>query len=568
MKKRLIKEEVILAYALENAIAHEGKAQVGAIIPKLFQAGLKKENIKEIMPSVNKIVKKVNSMKPEEREKEYKKVENLTVKHEHKEREGLPELPNAEKGKVVMRHAPFPSGAIHIGNAIPLIINDEYRKMYDAKALLIIDDTIGSEEKQITPESYDMIPEDLKLLDVKYDGDIIYRSDRMNIYYKYAEELIKKNKAYVCFCNQERLRSFRAEGKDCECRNKDWETNLKEWKWMFSSQAKEGSTSLRLKTSMQDPDPAFRDRVLFRISEREHPRIKGLRVWPTLDLVNAVDDHLLNITHIIRGNQLRIETRMEEFIWDIFGWKHPEIAYTPRIVIYANGVNILSKSKSQQEVKSGAYRGWDDPRIWSIRSLIKRGIQPDAIRNFIKKFGMSDKESMEVPIELLYNENIKLIEPIAERYFFISNLVKIKISKAKKTVAKLPLHPDKPELGFREIKTGASFFIEKKDFDLIEEGKIYRLMHLFNFTKKKDKLIFHSTSKTEDIARIMHWLPALKSLPKVKILMTDGNYIEGVAEKGVKKIKLHSIIQFERFAFVRLNEKPKRGALEFWWTHT
>lgn len=566
--KPVISREKILAYALENAVSHEGKAIAGAVLPKLFQEGLKKEHIKDVMKDIDEILKKVNSMKKEDQKKEYEMISDLTIKHEHKEREGLPELPNAEKGKVILRHAPFPSGALHIGNAIPLIINDEYRKMYNAKVFLIIDDTIGSEEKQITTESYKMIPEDMELMGVKYEGDIIYKSDRINIYYKYAEELIKKKKAYVCFCNQERLKALRAEGKECECRNKDWETHLKEWKWMFGKDAREGTATLRLKTSMQDPDPAFRDRVLFRIVEREHPRVKGLKVWPTLELPAAVDDHLLGMTHIIRGNQLRIESRMEEFIWDIFGWTHPTLVYTPRIVIYANDVNILSKSKSQKEVTSGVYNGWEDPRTWSIRSLVKRGIQPEALRKFIDKFGMSDKESMEVPIEMLYNENMKIIEPDASRYFFINEPVKIKISKAKRMAAKLPLHPEKPELGFREIKTGTSFFINKPDFDSLEEGKIYRLMHLMNFEKKNDKLIFHSTDqKGENIAKIMHWLPALKSLPKIKVLMEDGNVMEGIAEKDVKKIKLNSIIQFERFAFCKLNEKPKKGTMVFWLTH-
>lgn len=560
--KPIISKEKILAYALENAISHEGKAQINAVIPKLFQEGLKKESIKDVMKDVNEAVQKVNSLKKEEQEKEYKKLSDLTIKHEHKERGGLPELPNAEKGKVILRHAPFPSGALHIGNAIPLIINDEYSKMYDAKVFLIIDDTIGSEEKQITLESYKMIPEDMKLMGIKYEGEIIYRSDRLNIYYKYAEMLITKSKAYVCFCNQERLKQFRQEGKECECRKKDYETNLKDWKWMFGKDAKEGSATLRLKTSMKHPDPAFRDRVLFRISDREHPRIKGLKVWPMLEMTAAIDDHLLNITHVIRGNQLRIEGEMEKHIWDVFGWKHPELVYTPLITI--EGVK-LSKSKSQEEVSKGVYKGWDDPRTWSIRSLIKRGIQQEAIRKFIDKFGMSDKESMVVPIEILYNENMKIIEPNANRYFFISNPVKIKISKAKKMLAKLPLHPDHPEKGFREIKTGTSFFINKSDFDALEEGKIYRLMHLFNFIKKKDGLIFHSTEqKGENIARIMHWLPALKSLPKVKILNVDGSYTEGIAEKSVKKLKKGTIIQFERFAFCRLNEKKP---LEFWWTH-
>jgi glutamyl-tRNA synthetase len=334
---------------------------------------------------------------------------------------------------------------------------------------------------------------------------------------------------------------------------------------MFGKEAREGTATLRIKTSMQYPDPAFRDRVLFRISDREHPRIKGLKVWPMLEFSAAIDDHLLNITHIIRGNQLRIEGEMEKNIWDIFGWQHPELIYTPLVTL--EGMKI-SKSKSQEEVKKGVYRGWDDPRTWSIRSLMKRGIQAEAIRKFIVKFGMSEKESMVVPVDLLYNENMKIIEPKASRYFFISSPVSIKISKAKRMIAKLPLHPDFPEKGFREMKTGTSFFIEKNDFDSIQEGKIYRLMHLFNFTKKKDKLIFHSTEqKAEKVERIMHWLPGLKSLPKVKILNADGNYIEGIAEKDIKKLKVGAIIQFERFAFCKLNEKPKKGVMEFWWTH-
>jgi glutamyl-tRNA synthetase len=564
--KEIIKHEIILAYALENAVSHEGKAQQGAVIPKLFQAGLKKEQIKDVIKDVQDAVNKVNKMKPEEQAKEFDNLSRLLPEKTREERkEGeLPPLPGAEKGKVILRHAPYPSGAIHLGNAIPLVINDEYKKMYDGKVVLIIDDTIGSEEKQISPESYKMIPEDLALLNVKYDGEIVYRSDRLNIYYKYAEELIKKGKAYVCFCNSERLRNFRAEGKDCECRHKDWETNLKDWKWMFGKDAKEGTAILRLKTSMQDPDPAFRDRVLFRIAEREHPRVKGLKVWPMLEMTATVDDHLLNITHIIRGNQLRIESRMEEFIWDIFGWEHLNLVYTPRIILEGAG---LSKSKSQQEVKSGAYRGWDDPRTWSIRSLIKRGIQAEAIRNFIKKFGMSDKESMVVPVELLYNENMKLIEDNANRYFFINNPVKIKIMKAKKMTAKIPLHPAHPERGIRELKTGTNFYIPKEDFDAIEEGKIYRLMHLLNFEKKKDKLIFHSSDqKGENIARMIHWLPALKSLPKVKVLMTDGSWKEGVAEKDVKNLKIGVIIQFERMFFAKLDEKNKKELL-FWFTH-
>lgn len=559
-----VKREKILAYALQNAVEHEGKAIVGSVLPKLFQEGLKKEEIGKVMPEIIKVVSEVNSMNAEKQRQEWEKHEKSVKKHEHKEREGLPELENAIKGKIVLRHAPFPSGAIHLGNAIPLIINDEYRKMYDGKVIFVIDDTIGSEEKQISEEAYKMLPEDMNALDIKWSGPIIYRSDRLEIYYKYAIELIKKGKAYVCHCDAKRLRENRAKGKECKCRSQTIEQNIGGWNFMMSKKAKEGSAVLRIKTSMQDENPAFRDRVLFRISDRKHPRTgSSYRVWPMLEMTAAVDDHLLGMTHIIRGNQLRIESEMEQFIWDIFGWKHPTLAYTPRIVIYSGDTNILSKSKSQAEVESGKYIGWDDPRTWSVRSLLKRGIQKEALRSFVSKFGMSDKESMEVPIDMLYNENKKLIED-SDRYFFIENPVKIKIQGAPEMKVKVPLHPAIPKKGNRNFETAGEFCITKRDFDDIKkskEGAVYRLMHIFNFTRKGSKFLYHSTEHSDELgAKLIHWLPASEG-EQIKIMMDDGKYAKGVVEQATKQLEPGTIVQFERFAFCR-----KISNNEWWFT--
>jgi len=554
-----ISGQKILAYALENALLHSGTAKAGAVLPKLFLEGLKKEQIKNVMPSIQQAIKNVNSMSLEEQKNRFEKLKDLVKERKHEEKVGLPELEKAEQGKVILRHAPYPSGPLHIGNAVPAIINDEYSKKYSGKVYLIIDDTIGSEEKQIIPEAYKLIPQGLDWLDAEYEKEIIYRSDRLNIYYKYAEELIKKGKAYVCFCSAERLRKNRASGKECECRQKDIESNIKDWRWMFSSDAKAGSASLRIKTSLQHPNPAFRDRVLFRISERIHPRVKGFKVWPLLEFSAAIDDHLLNITHIIRGKQLIMESEMQELIWSIFNWQKPVFAYTPLVTF--EGVKI-SKSESQKEIKKGIYKGWDDPRTWSLQSLEKRGIQPAALRKLIISFGMTGKENITIPIDMLYAENKKLIES-ASRYFFIENPVKIKIEKAKKMKVKIPLHPQDLKRGYREFSAGPHYYISKQDFDSLEEGKIYRLMNLFNFKKEKGKFIFHSKKIEQGLhAGMIHWLPALKTLPKIKVLMPFGEYKEGIAEKAVKKLKISTIVQFERMFFARKTEKG-----EFWFTH-
>jgi len=195
-KKNKNWKKIINAYALKNALEHQGKAVQGAVIAGLFHEGLEKNKVKEIISEVNKIIKVVNSMELETQKKEYEKNKKL-ISH-RKIREGLPKLNKAKKGNVVLRFAPYPSGPLHIGNARVAVLNDEYARMYKGKFILIVDDTIGSETKPIIEEAYKLIPQGLDWLEIKYQKPVIYKSDRLEIYYKYAEKLIKLNKAYVC----------------------------------------------------------------------------------------------------------------------------------------------------------------------------------------------------------------------------------------------------------------------------------------------------------------------------------------------------------------------------------
>lgn len=404
-------DDKIYAYALKNAVEHEGKAVEGAVISSLFHEGLQKEEVKDIIRDVKKIISEINKLGLEKQQEEFEKLEKEVS---HREiREGLPELPNAKKGKVVLRIAPFPSGPLHIGNARQYILNDEYAKMYKGKLIFVMDDTIGSEEKQIAKEAYKLIPDGLKWLNIKYSKPVIYKSDRLKIYYKYAEELIKMNKAYVCSCSQEEIKKNRVEMKECLCRQYPVNEQVQRWKKMFSS--KPGSFTLRIKTSMQDKNPAFRDRVLFRISERVHPRVKKkYRVWPLLEFSWSIDDYLLKMTHVIRGKELMIETEMEKYIFNIFGWKMPVFIHTG--LLQFEGVK-LSKSKGQKEIREGRYFGWHDPRTWSLQSLEKRGIEADAVRKFILGLGLTQNEII-VPIDVLYAENRKILHEKAVKAEF------------------------------------------------------------------------------------------------------------------------------------------------------
>ncbi len=560
-----ISENVIRAYALENAIKYGGKANQGAVLSGLFAEGLEKSEVKNFIPKIQEILKEVNSFNLNEQKKRFELLENKTSKREV--REGLPELNDVEKGNVVMRFAPFPSGPLHIGNARPLILNDEYVKKYDGKLILVMDDTIGSEAKPIEPEAYKLIEEGVKWLGVEYDGKIIYKSDRIEKYYDYAYELIKKGYMYVCSCPQEKIRDLRIKGEECSCRQFHSSDNLKKWGEMF--EAEEGSMVVRLKTSMSDPDPAFRDRVMFRISDRPHARFgKRYRVYPLLDFSWAIDDHFLGITHILRGMELAIETRVEKFIWDIFKWKHPEIIYNGHFEI--EGVKI-SKSKGTIEVKSGKYSGWNDPRTWSIQSLRDRGFSPKAIRQFILNMGLK-KTNIKIPVDVLYSLNKKMLNE-SPRYFFVEKPVKIKINGSPLLSVDIPFHPN-GKSGSRKFNTSQDFLISENDYNLMVDGD-YRLTHLFNFKSDKIQRIkprefSFSDEESEKNLKIkfMQWLVSNSKNVRIKIMMPNGSFVNGLGEPSLKNLKLGSVIYFERVGFVKFHKVDKSsGEMEFWFGH-
>ncbi|PIN94422.1 glutamate--tRNA ligase [Candidatus Pacearchaeota archaeon CG10_big_fil_rev_8_21_14_0_10_30_48] len=545
----------IMAYALANALEH-GSAKSGVILPKLFKHGLKKEQIKDFISVIEEIVKLVNAMPKAEMEKKFGDFEKYLAEKEVHEDKGLPELKKISK-KMVFRLAPFPSGALHIGNMKTYLLNALYAEKYKGKIILVIDDTIGSKEKAIVLEAYSLIPEAFDFLKVKYGKPIIYKSDRLEIYYKYAEKIIEKGKAYVCTCPQELMRENRAKGISCACRMLKTKEQLARWKKMFSM--KEGEGVLRLKTDIKHKNPAFRDRVLFRISDREHVRVKDkYRVWPLLEFSWAIDDYLLKITHAIRGKELMMEGEMQKYIWDIFGWRGPEFIYTGLIKLEGIG-GKLSKSKSQEEVYSGKFEGWEDPRTWSVQSLAKRGILAESLREFVEKIGLNQKEIV-VPIDDLYAINRRKIDAIANRYSFVENPVKIILDKKLPKEIKVKIHPEKKSL--KTISLGDELFVTKKDFEDFKKKPV-RLMHLFNVQLDKNAK-FISEDNDPKIRKI-NWV---SKGHKIKVLMPTGIWINGLAEEATNKLKDGEIVQFERFGFCKYHGKNRfNGEQEFWYTH-
>ena len=555
-------EELIRKHVLINAFEHDGEPEVSPVMGKIM-ANESDLNPKDVMPVIREEIEKVSALDSEDLERELREnYENYFEDEEEEEEESIPELPNVdEESGVVMRIAPFPSGMLHIGNARMAVLNDEYVKRYGGKLLLVIDDTAGSEEKKPVKEAYEEIPKDLEWLGVDFDR-IIYKSDRLQLFYDYAEEFLKNDWAYVCTCDPEALRENRREGVECEHRSQTPEENLRKWNKMLKGEYEEGEAVVRLKTDMDHEDPAFRDRVLLRISELDHPRVgSSYNVWPMLEFSWAIDDHKLGMTHILRGKDLVMEDKMEKYMWDLLGWEHPEILHNGLLGI--EGIKI-STSDSKRKIEENEYSGWSDPRTWSLKSLKKRGFEPEAIRNFVLSFGMSDT-SVTVPVDTLYTENRKIIDDKSERRFFVADPIPIEIENFKditedKLEIDLPLHPDNLDMGNRRfvIKPEGDLYVSRDDLNILKESEMVRLKDLFNLeiiSVNEDSIKAKYHSMDYEIAKereceFIHWIN--QESVEGEIVMEDASIRRGLLEDV--DYEEGQVLQFERFGFCRIDQ--------------
>ena len=538
-------------YALQNAILHGGKAEAKAVLGKLLAEDPSlRSRAREASAHVETVVAEVNRLDVESQRAELASLAPDLLEKPKSEAgpKELASLAGAVEGQVVLRLAPYPSGPLHIGNARAFVTNDAYAKKYRGKLLLVFDDTIGSEEKPILPEAYDQVKEGLDWAGVEYH-DVLYKSDRIPLHYEWAERLLGTGEAYVCECDADTLRKNREAKRACVHRTQHADETIAMWKAMLSGEYGEGEAVVRLKTDMAHPNPAFRDRVLFRIAEREHPRVgTRYRVWPLLEFSWAVDDHVLGVTHVLRGKDLVMEDLMETRIWDILGVdRRPHFVHFG--ILRFKDIE-LSKSRYRREIAAGRLAGIDDPRTWSLQSLRRRGIRPAALRNFVLSFGLSLTD-IEVPAETLYAENRKIIDKDANRYFFVPEPLAIEIEGLPPVNSvKAPLHPDFPGRGEREIPVGPKVHLAREDFEKFR-GREVRLKDFCNVHLEK-KARFRSL-ENRDIPKIQ-WVTHGVS---THLVLPDGSESRGLSEPLVASLKADEVVQFERVGFARIDHVSK-----------
>ena len=550
-------EEIVYKHALLNAAKHKGSANPGAVMGSIMANEPElRSRAKEIGPLAGKIVAQVNNLSAEEQASEMEKYHVEVQEKKQVKEVGLQELPGTHEN-IVLRFAPNPSGPLHIGHSRAAVPNAEYVKRHDGKLILRIEDT---DPKRVYEDAYEMIPQDLKWLGINPD-EIIYQSDRFEIYYDYARQLIEKGAAYMCTCDGATFKELKDNCKACPCRDNSVEENLELWDKFDTMDA--GDAVLRVKTDINHKNPAIRDWVAMRLVDETHPRLGNkYRIYPMMNFSVAVDDHLMGMTHVLRGKDHLANSEKQKYLYDHMGWDLPEFIHYGRLKMEDIA---LSTSKALEGIENGTYSGWDDPRLGTLRAVARRGIDPRTIYNLITEIGVKMADSA-ISWKKIYGLNRNLLEPIANRYFFVEDpqLIEVKDYADGEVVIERPLHADHLDRGNRLLPFDGKAYLAKDD---INDG-IFRLMDAVNVDISGDDVTYHSTSfeDARDLkARIIQWVPVEDNV-KVTIVMDDASLKTGLGESALCDLKVGDIVQFERVGFARLDE-IKDDELIFYYAH-
>ncbi|BCS91829.1 glutamate--tRNA ligase [Metallosphaera javensis (ex Sakai et al. 2022)] len=553
-------EEIVYKYALWNAVRHNGQAQVGPVVSKVFAEKPElKANAKEVVKLAEKVVAKVNSMTLEQQTAEIQRYPDLLEERKKEEKKTLSPLPNV-KGTVVTRFAPNPDGPLHLGNARAAVLSFEYARMYNGKFILRFDDTDPKVKKPIK-EAYQWIRDDLRWLNITWDLEF-KASERLSAYYEVTKVMLEKGVAYVDTLSDSEFKAHRDARKMAEYkpRSNPPEVNLELWARMLNGDFDEGKAVVRIKTNPEDPDPSKIDWVMLRIIDtRRNPHpITGdrFRVWPTYNFATAVDDHEFGITHILRAKEHMTNTEKQRWVYNYMGWEMPTVLEFGRLKLEGF---MMSKSKIRGMLETGSER--DDPRLPTLAGLRRRGIIPDTVREIIIQVGLKVTDAT-ISFDNIASVNRKLLDPVAKRLMFVRDGVAFKLDIPQEMKAKVPLIPSKQEFREISVKPGDEIYLDRDD---IEQGKIVRLMDLCNVKIEGDALRFISQdleSAKRMGADIIQWVKKSDSKPVIVIRADPEKNLEeikGYGERYFENLKAGDIVQLVRYGFARVDSISPSG---------
>ncbi|TNY17169.1 glutamate-tRNA ligase [Rhodotorula diobovata] len=374
-------------------------------------------------------------------------------------------LPNAIKGQVVTRLPPEPSGYLHIGHAKAAVLNQYFARMYEGKFLVRFDDTNPSKEKAEFEQS---IIEDLALLGIKADATS-YTSDYFDQLQQYCVQMIKLGKAYADDTEQEVMRQQRMDGIASARRDLPVDESLARFADMATASPEGKRWCIRAKMSVDDPNKALRDPVIYRVNDLAHHRT-GTRwkVYPTYDFACPVVDSLEGVTHALRTNEYRDRNPQYQWMLDALGLRRVDVWDFGRLAFV---YTLLSKRKLKWFVEEGHVSGWDDPRFPTVRGIRRRGMTVEAITQFMLQQGPS-QAFLNLEWDSIWNTNKRVIDPVAPRHVALEQegLVPVTIrggegKPAPGTVEtrEVPRHKKNPAVGTKTTFYADRVFVEQAD---------------------------------------------------------------------------------------------------------
>ncbi len=379
--------------------------------------------------------------------------------------------------EVVTRFPPEPNGYLHIGHAKSICLNFGIAEEFGGRCNLRFDDTNPAKEEQ---EFIDAIERDVTWLGFKWSGEVKYASDYFDRLYGWAVELIKKELAYVDDQSADEMRANRGTltepGKNSPYRARSVEENLSLFAAMKDGKFAAGKCALRAKIDMASGNVNLRDPVLYRIVEASHPRTgTAWKIYPSYDFAHGQSDAIEGITHSICT--LEFEDHRPLYDWFIANLSVPSKPHQYEMARLNLTHTLLSKRVLTGLVRGGHVNGWDDPRMPTIAGHRRRGVPPEAIRDFIKRIGVA-KANSQVDLGALDFSVREALNKTAWRRMAVLKPIKVVIEnypEGEGEELEAVNHPDDPAAGSRKIKFTRELYIERDDFMEVPEKKFFRM---------------------------------------------------------------------------------------------
>jgi glutaminyl-tRNA synthetase len=378
---------------------------------------------------------------------------------------------------VVTRFPPEPNGYLHIGHAKSICLNFGIAEEFGGRCHLRFDDTNPTKEEQ---EYIDAIERDVRWLGFDWGEHLYYASDYFERLYGWAEDLIRAGKAYVDDQNPHDMRTNRGTltepGKNSPFRDRSVEENLDLFRRMRTGEFPNGARVLRAKIDMASGNINLRDPVMYRILHANHPRTgTEWKIYPSYDYAHGQSDAIEQITHSICT--LEFEDHRPLYDWFIANLDVPSKPHQYEFARLNLTYTVLSKRVLTELVRGGHVSGWDDPRMPTLAGLRRRGVPPEAIRDFVKRIGVAKANSI-VDVGMFDFSVREALNKTALRRMAVLRPLKVVIENYPEgQVEELEAvnHPDNPAAGARKIKFGREIYIERDDFMENPPKKFFRL---------------------------------------------------------------------------------------------